>query len=466
MMVDLLAIERAFIGCLLRSSEAVWTVTAVKPEMLVSAACRDIYTAILDLAERGRRVSTATLSTHDAIKPEYPDEGGPKAAIIAVLRANAEDAGSAQDYADTITERYALRQIEDLGKWLSAEVRKPGGEAEELAARAAAKLQDIMSTAAPIRPIKLGEVTQKVVKRAGDAYQSGEPAFGLTTGIPRLDEIMGRMLAGDLIFLIASQSDGKSALAAQIASYNALAGHPVLYFQFEMSGDQMGARALAARSGVSVRKINEGQFDAFEYGEIDRAERELRDVPFYLIDTDKAEDDLTVRQIQALARAVQRESGLSLLVIDQLDKIKPEGRHRDRFERLAEITRDLNRLAKALQVPVLVLAQRTRGAQRRDDPTPDILDADAPSIERDAEVVIALWQHANWLRRQRPEAKLGEEAKANWETKMFQAKGQAEIICLKRRRGKAFEQCKLHFDGARMTFRAPDDDLPDVGEMQ
>lgn len=462
---DLLAIERAFVGCLLRSPETVWAVTTVKPEMLISPACRDIYTAILDLAERGRKVSSATLSTHDAIKPEYPDEGGPKAAIIAVLRANAEDAGSAQDYADTITERYALRQINDLGKWLSTEVGKAGDGAEDLAAKAARKLQDIMSTAAPIRPVKLGEVTQKVVRRAGEAYQSGEPAFGLTTGIPRLDEIMGRMLAGDLIFLIASQSDGKSALAAQIASYNALSGHPVLYFQFEMSGDQMGARALAARSGVSVRKINEGQFDAFEYGEIDRAERELRDVPFYLIDTDKAEEDLTVRQIQALARAVQRESGLSLLVIDQLDKIKAEGRHRDRFERLAEVTRDLNRLAKALQVPVLVLAQRTRGAQRRDDPTPDILDADAPSIERDAEICIALWQHANWLRRQRPEAKLGEEAKANWETKMFQAKGQAEIICLKRRRGKAFEQCKLHFDGARMTFRAPDDDGPEMEAM-
>lgn len=464
-MSDLLAIERAFVGCLLRSPEAVWTVTTVKPEMLVSPACRDIYAAIVDLSDRGRKVSPATLATHDAVKSEYPDEGGPKAAIIAVLRANAEDAGSAQDYADAITERYALRQINDLGKWLSAEVGKTGNDAEGLAARAARKLQDIMSTAAPIRPVKLGEVTQRVTQRAGDAYQSGQPAFGLTTGLSPLDEIMGRMLAGDLIFLIASQSDGKSALAAQIACYNALAGHPVLYFQFEMSGEQMGARAVAARSGVSVRKINEGQFDAFEYGEIDRAERELRDVPFYLVDTDKAEEDLTVRQIQALARAVQRESGLSLLVIDQLDKIKPEGRHRDRFERMAEITRDLNRLAKALQVPVLVLAQRTRGAQRRDDPTPDILDADAPSIERDAEVVIALWQHVNWLRRQRPEAKLGEEAKANWESKMFAAKGQAEIICLKRRRGKAFEQCKLHFDGARMTFKAPDDDEPEMEAM-
>jgi len=186
---DLLAIERAFVGCLLRSPEAVWTVTTVKPEMLVSAACRDIYTAIVDLAERGRKVSPSTVKIHEKVKPEYPDEGGPTGAIIAVLQVSAEDAGSALDYADAITERYALRQINDLGKWLSTEVGKAGDDAEGLAARAARKLQDIMSTAAPIRPVKLGEVTQKVVRRAGEAYQSGEPAFGLTTGIPRLDEI-------------------------------------------------------------------------------------------------------------------------------------------------------------------------------------------------------------------------------------------------------------------------------------
>src|SRR5690606_30938795 len=115
----------------------------------------------------------------------------------------------------------------------------------------------------PIRPVKLGEVAQKVARLAGDAF-TGDAVFGLTTGLAPLDEIMGRMFPDDLIFLIASQSDGKSALAAQIATSLATAGQSVMFFQFEMASEQMGARALSYRSGLSVKAINEGQFTAFE----------------------------------------------------------------------------------------------------------------------------------------------------------------------------------------------------------
>lgn len=444
---DLLRNEQNFLGCLLRSPHEFWAINdVVAPDQFTVAHHRDLFGAIRDMSERGRQVSMSALLAH---LPEEYEDAGPTIGILATLKENALEAGSATDYAPFIAERAASKRIDELGEWMRKEIRSGRRQAEEVAAAASIRLQEIMSVATPVRPRKLGEIASEVSRHAGSA-QSGEVVSGLTTGLAPLDEILGLMLGGDLGFIIASQGDGKSALAAQIAMHAACAGRPVLFFQMEMSEEQMGARELAAASGIAVNQIHEGAFDAFQWESIVEAERSMREVPLYIVDT----EEMTVRQMKAMALQMLRTVGLGMVVIDQLDKVKTEGKHRDRFERMAEATRELKKLAKFLKVPLIALAQRTRGAQRRDDPTPDILDADAPSIERDADWVIGLWRKENWLRRNKPDHRKESDV-GNWETQMVQCKGMAEVICLKRRRGKAFEERKLRFDGATMRFQEP-----------
>ncbi len=436
--------ERIFLGCLLRSPGSFWEINdVVTADMFGVAIMRDIYTAIRDLAERGRVVSTTALQ---ALLPEEYDDAGPTIGILATLKENALDAGSPTDYAEFIAENAASKRIAVLGQWMSKEINGGKRTAEEVAAEAALRLNEIMAVSSPIRPKAIGEVASGVARHANSA-QMGEVVSGLNTGIASLDEILGLMLGSDLGAVIASQGDGKSALAAQIGIHAAKAGRPVMFVQMEMSDEQMAARELAAISGISVNQIHEGAFDAFQWEEIVRAEKELRAVPFHIIDA----EEMTCRQIKAQALVMQRTVGLSLVIIDQLDKVKAEGKPRDRFERMAEITRDLKKLAKFLKVPVIVLAQRTRGAQRRDDPTPDVLDADAPSLERDCDWIIGLWQKKNWMRRNKPDGR-SEAETTKWESEMWKCKDQAEVICLKRRRGKAFEQRTLKFHGATMRF--------------
>ncbi|HSV24658.1 MAG TPA: DnaB-like helicase C-terminal domain-containing protein [Xanthobacteraceae bacterium] len=329
---------------------------------------------------------------------------------------------------------------------MAKEVRGGKRSPEEISAEAALTLQEIMTCASPIRPKKIGDIAGEVLRHAS-AAKSGEALHGLNTGIAALDAILGLMLGGDLGAIIASQGDGKTVLATQIGAHAAEAGRPVLFEQLEMSDEQMGARELAAASGIPVNHIHEGAFDAFQWEQIVEAERHLRTLPFHIIDT----EETTVRQIESQALTMQRMGGLSLVIIDQLDKIKAVGKYRDRFERMAEITRDLKKMAKRLKVPVLVLAQRTRGAQRRDDATPHVLDADAPSLERDCDWILGLWQVSNWMRQNKPDSRKVSDYE-DWNTKIRQLEGKAEIIILKRRRGRAFQQCELRFEGARMRF--------------
>jgi replicative DNA helicase len=444
MIHDSTANEKAFIGCLLRSPHEFWQCNdIVTADQFQIAHHRDIFTAIRDLSERGRQVTITALQTN--LPEEYPD-AGPTIAVLMALKESAAEAGSSTDYAPFLAERSARKKFDALADWMKKEARNPDKQAEDLAAETGLRLNAIMSVASTTKPKAIGEIATLVTRQANSA-QMGEVTDGISSGVSSLDEILGLILPGDLGFIIASQADGKSALAAQIGM-NAAQKRPVLYVQMEMAPEQMGARELAKLSGMSVAEINEGAFDAFQWEQLVQAERLLADVPFYVLDMEEA----TVRQVRAQCLSLQRSSGLGLVIIDQLDKLKPEGKYRDRFEAYKEVTRDLKQMTKGLGIPGICLAQRTRSAQRRDDPTPHVLDADIPSIERDADWIIGLWQRANFLQMNRPDHRGGEEAKANWEQEIHKWRGVAEAITLKHRRRKAFQQCRMTFEGRIMKF--------------
>lgn len=436
--------ERNYLGCLLRSPHEWWqTNDTVASDMFAVPHHRAIFEAIRDLSERGKQV---TITALQANLPEEFDGAGPAIGVLMALKESAAEAGSATDYAPFLAERSALKRLDALAVWLRKETGKNDRGAEDISAEAGLRLNAIMASSTSMRPVKLGEIVSLVARQP---KEDEGVSSGLTTGLTPLDEILGVILGGDLGCILASQGDGKSALAAQIGHHVASSGRPVLYVQLEMSSEQMGARELAAASGLSVAQIHERAFDTFQWEQVADAERALQKPQFFILDT----DEITVRQMQSQCMNMQRQGGLSLVIVDQLDKIKAEGKYKDRFERFAELTRDLKKMAKALKVPVIVLAQRTRGAQRRDDARPSVLDADAVSLDRDCDWVLALWQRASHLRLNPPDERGGTEARSNWETKIFQAQGVAEIVMLKHRRRKAHQEKTLRFDGSVMRFR-------------
>ncbi|HWL06745.1 MAG TPA: DnaB-like helicase C-terminal domain-containing protein [Xanthobacteraceae bacterium] len=443
---DIVINEQMFLGCLLRSPNTFWQINnIVTADMFTVQHHRDIFSAMREVAEvlNGQPTMAALKGR---LNKEY-DDVGPTDAILQALHANAMEAGSATDYADFIAENASNNRLRRLLQWADKEARAGQRLADDLIGEISQRLQGIAATASPLRPVPIGELMGKALRQATTA-QSGGVVSHLTTGLSSLDEILGVISGGDLGFIIAAQGDGKSALAAQIGMHAAISGRPVLYVQLEMSGEQMGARELANLSEITVRQIHEGAFTAFDRERLLEVERQYNTVPFHVV----AAPQVTVREIGVQALQMKRTRGLGLLIVDQLDKIQAVGKHANRFDRMAELTADLKRLALSLDVPTIVLAQRTRGAQRNPDPVPGILDADAPSIERDADWVLGLWQKINWMRRNKPDERAGAEASDNWAAKMRQAAGMAEAIVLKHRRQKTFEQCEMRFEGATMRF--------------
>jgi replicative DNA helicase len=436
--------EKAVLGALMKDEAAFWRIVdTLRRDHFTLPLHQQIFGAISDICQEGKRLSMTLLMSR---LPSSADDGTLMDLYLAMLVKNAEEVQSPLDYADQISEIASRRQLETLAMTVLRQVKAGDRPAIDVAGEAELQLMDVMHASAPKRPRKIGEVVRQTMSASTKANQS-DFLPGLTWGLPSLDQLCGLILPGDLWFIIASQGDGKSALAMAPGMKAAGDGKPVLNVQMEMADEQLAARELAKAAGISAGIIREGAYDMFQAEKLEEAARALQAPEMYILDT----PGITVRQLGAHCLAMKRSIGLALLIVDQLDKLKSPNRHRDRFERTAELTGDLKNLAKSVGIPVVCLAQRTRTSQRRDDPTPHIDDADAPTIERDGDGVLAVWREENWLRRQKPSGKDPHDI-AEWQVKMDKARGRASAILLKQRGRQPFETVELCWDGPLTQF--------------
>lgn len=311
---------------------------------------------------------------------------------------------------------------------------------------------------------------------AASLHEQGK-LVGVTSGIGTLDRKLGGWRQSDLIVVGARASMGKSSFAVRAISSAAeqcLLEKPddpewVAFFSLEMGADQLALRRLAAEAGVSFEKIRLGSVDTQDLMALERAGVTLSALPI-LIDDNAS---ITVGQIRARARRLQRRKGLRLIIIDYLQLIGLSRQQRkecggNRVQEVSLITRDLKAMAKDLGVPVIALCQLSREVEKREDKRPQLSDLrESGTIEQDADLVCFLYRPAYYLA-QRPPVKGAREKeidynlkRAEWATDLEKAKDVAEFIIAKNRHG-SLGMIPLKFLAELMRF---EDDTPGDATM-
>ena len=191
-------------------------------------------------------------------------------------------------------------------------------------------------------------------------------------------------------------------------------------------------------------------------------------MPLFIDDTPA----ISVSQLRTRARRLKRQKGLSMIVVDYLQLMRPTaGRAgENRVQEISDITRGLKAVAKELDLPVIALSQLSRAVEQRDDKRPQLADLrESGSIEQDADVVMFVFREQYYLERGEPGQKAEEsdekynERYASWVERCAKVDGLAEVIIGKQRHGPT-GTVRLAFDGATTRFSdyvAPDH-LPDV----
>lgn len=207
---------------------------------------------------------------------------------------------------------------------------------------------------------------------------------GAYTGIATFDQSVGGWHNGELIVLAARPGNGKTAFAAQVAMHTAKQGRPILFVSLEMKDTELLTRYLCGEAGVDSRRLRTGEYSPEDVEAMETIGRELDDVPFHVFDQPRA----SVRKIKALAKRQAAECGLSLLVVDYVERVTPEDRRVDKRIQIGQITVDLRSLGKEIGCPVLLLAQLKRDADKG-VPTLSML-KESGDLEQEADSVVFL----------------------------------------------------------------------------
>lgn len=237
-----------------------------------------------------------------------------------------------------------------------------------------------------------------------DKLHKGDGALrGVPTGFPSLDKKMAGWQKSDLIILAARPSVGKTTLALDFARHAALLGHKVGVFSLEMSKDQLVDRMLAAHAHVDLWRLRTGKLSTGgaddDFIRLGDAISDLSQATLYIDDNPSA----NIMGMRTMARRLQSEHGLDLLIIDYLQLMESSRYTDNRVQEVSAISRGLKKLAIELQVPVIALSQLSRAVENRTDQRPKLSDLrESGSIEQDADVVMFLHRQP-WEGEERPE---------------------------------------------------------------
>ncbi|WP_221030212.1 replicative DNA helicase [Actomonas aquatica] len=215
---------------------------------------------------------------------------------------------------------------------------------------------------------------------------------GVSSGYKDLDAMTYGFQKAEMIILAARPSMGKTSLALNMAEHAAMPkrGTPTgtLVFSLEMSAAQLGMRLLCSRGRVNMKKLREGFVSqgGKEYQDLQNAADEMSRAPIFIDDS----SHLTIMELRAKARRLHARHPLGFIVVDYLQLLSPTDPKTPREQQVAEISRGLKSLAKELELPVLVLSQLNRSAEK-ENRTPKLSDLrESGSIEQDADVVLML----------------------------------------------------------------------------
>ena len=254
-----------------------------------------------------------------------------------------------------LAELHRRRMLYQVGVTLTSAGTSEVGITDEIKAQALEKLQAIDE--APTTSVKsVNEAIQSVTEIV-EANISGTRSIGIPTGFQYLD-YMGGMQETDLWIIAAEFSQGKSALALDVARNAARAGYPCAFYSTEMLSTQLAARLLAAESGIPSRTILQNPLADETLSMYDKAIGQLEKLPIFFDDT----STLSVERIISSIRSLARKKGIKVAFVDYLQVLQTNEksivRTEEQFFGLA--ARKFKNLAKELQICIVLISQISR----------------------------------------------------------------------------------------------------------
>ena len=451
--------EQALLGSILVNNDIIDEVsTVVSSSIFYDPAHIKIYEVIESLNNKGMIANPITLKNFFEKDNMLTEVGGTE--YLVKLTRFSGSAKQAVDYAKIIHEMYLRRELVQISNQLSYDTLNANSQeknAENIIESTEKSLFDLAERGSFSQSfLKFNQALDQTIEMATLAMKNDQGIVGVPTGLSDLDEKLGGLHKSDLVILAGRPGMGKTALATNIAYHaaqNLLSREEkssIAFFSLEMSSEQLSTRILSEQARIKSDDIRRGKVTESEINRYIETSRNIYNLPLYIDETPA----ITIATLSNRARRIKRLFGLSLIVVDYIQLMRApslNNRNDNRVQEVSEITQGLKALAKELKVPVLALSQLSRAVESRDDKKPQLSDLrESGSIEQDADVVMFVYREAYYLENKQP--KLGSIEYAEWQSKMNDVNGLADIILGKQRHGPT-GTVKVEFEGIYTKFK-------------
>lgn len=370
--------ERVVIGSMLMSTDAALDVADLLHGWhYASPRHETIHDTILRLATGGHPHDPIAVAHHLRESGDLTRCGGE--AYLHGLVADVAAPSSAAWYAGLVHEAAMKRRVRQVGARLE-QVGAGDGAAIDVLNEARAELD---------AAVEDRSVDPSVDEQLAAALASLDEGPGVPTPWTCLDQVIGGWKPGQLYIGAARPGVGKTVLAVAATLDMARRGHPAVLFSLEMSRTELWLRMLSSVASVDGHRIQTRHLRADDRAKLDQAADRLRGLPLLIDDR----PGLSMAQMQAKVRTLQRRAPLGLVAVDYLGLVKPPtwAPRNDRRVQVDAIAAGLKETARMFDVPLLAMAQLNRAIESRASRSPMLSDLrESGGIEQNADVAMLM----------------------------------------------------------------------------
>ncbi len=349
-----------------------------------------IFQTIADLHDKKVPIDLTTITAELNQSKKLNDVGGVE--YLTELMNTVPTAANIEYYIQIVEDNYMLRSVIDTSTEIATLAYEHNGEVADILDQVESKIVGIIKNrrSSEFRNIQdvLNEVQQNLEKLAS----SKGDITGIPTGWYELDRLTSGLHENQLIILAARPAMGKTAFALNLATNVAInTNKTVAIFSLEMGAEQLATRIISSLGQIEGTKLTSGNLLNDDWKRVTEAKSQLAGAKLYISD----DAGVTVGDIKSKCRRLATsEDGLDLVIIDHLQLLSMGGNYgNNRQAEITDISRSLKKMAMELKIPVIALAQLSRGVESREDKRPKMSDLrESGSIEQDADIVALLYR--------------------------------------------------------------------------
>lgn len=286
---------------------------------------------------------------------------------------------------DEFRTRYARKQAEQIIVNITRGIKSDPHEAIQTAYKGLATIKDKVRPQSII--LRTGDYSFVFDERRKRLEAMGGANVGVPFGFSEIDEHLGGLKKGELVFVIGRPKRYKSWMLIKSAVEAQAKGYKVAFFTLEMPKEEMFARYACMATSISWSRYQKGNLTPREWGIMEKRMEELKE-QLYMIRPPRGQR--TVDEMKVIAR----ELGADIIYIDQLKFIEYSGKNGNvmaRTERIDYICEELKDLAD--QFPIYVACQFNREAESMKEMADLSKIGLSDSIGQTADILLGLYQN-------------------------------------------------------------------------